>query len=213
MYLEGVLGSKTKVNILAVLIQNPDKELIESELAKLAVVSVSEVNRQIDDLVAVGLVSLVRVGRSKVYRVNREHFLFEPLRLLFRRLGEVYREIGAVAAGFTGKLDGVQVVILAGSAVSGNVREDYVGEPSDVDLVIVVDSGDQVEAVKDEVLLYLGAEVFPVYGVNVYPIVLTTDEYIEGLSGDAFIAAVHSKGETLYGEKPRRFDWVGSAEG
>jgi len=25
MYLEGVLGSKTKVNVLAVLIQNPDK--------------------------------------------------------------------------------------------------------------------------------------------------------------------------------------------
>ncbi len=141
--------------------------------------SVSEVNRQIDDLVAVGLVSRVRVGRSKVYRVNPRHFLFEPLRLLFRSLGEVYREIGAGVAGFTGGLDGVQAVILVGSAVSGSVREDYVGEPSDVDLVIVVDSGDRVEAVEDEVLRYLGAEVFPVYGVNVHPIVLTADEYME----------------------------------
>ena len=205
MYLEGVLGSKTKVNVLAVLIRGPDKEFIESQLAELAGVSVSEVNRQIGDLVAVGLVSRVRVGRSKVYRVNDEHFLFEPLRLLFRSLGEVYREIGAGVAGFTGSLDGVQAVILVGSAVSGSVREDYVGEPSDVDLVIVVDSGDQVEAVKYEVLCYLGAEVFPVYGVNVYPIVLSTDEYISGLSGDAFIEAVHSEGETLHGEKPRRF--------
>ncbi len=205
MYLERVLGSKTKVNVLAVLVQSPDKGVIESELAKQADVAASEVNRQIDDLVAVGLVSLVRVGRSKVYQVNREHFLFEPLRLLFRSLGEVYREIGVVVAGFAGGLDGVRAVILAGSAVSGGIREDYVGEPSDVDLVIVVDSGVYVEAVKDEVLRYLGAEVFPVYGVNVYPIVLTTDEYIGGLSGDAFIAAVHSEGETLYGEKPRRF--------
>ena len=70
-------------------------------------------------------------------------------------------------------------MILVGSAVSGSVREDYVGEPSDVDLVIVVDSGDRVEAVEDEVLRYLGAEVFPVYGVNVHPIVLTADEYME----------------------------------
>jgi len=205
MYLEGVLGSKTKVNLLAVLVQSPDKGVIESELAKLAGVSASEVNRQIDDLVAVGLVSLVRVGWSKVYQVNVGHFLFEPLRLLFRSLGEVYREIGVGVAGFAGRLDGVRAVILVGSTVSGGVREDYVGEPSDVDLVIVVDAGVYVEGVKDEVLRYLGAEVFPVYGVNVYPIVLSKDEYIEGLSGNTFIMNVHSEGETLHGEKPRRF--------
>ena len=205
MYLEGVLGSKTKVNLLAVLVQSPDKGVIESELARLAGASASEVNRQIGDLVAVGLVSLVRVGRSKVYQVNVGHFLFEPLRLLFRSLGEVYRDIGVGVAGFVGGLDGVRAVILVGSTVSGRVREDYVGEPSDVDLVIVVDAGVYVEGVKDEVLRYLGAEVFPVYGVNVYPIVLSKDEYSEGLSGDAFIATVHSEGETLYGEKLRRF--------
>ena len=205
MYLEGVLGSKTKVNLLAVLVQSPDKGVIESELAKLAGVSVSEVNRQIDDLVAVGLVSLVRVGRSKVYQANVGHFLFEPLRLLFRSLGEVYREIGVGVAGFVGGLDGVRAVILVGSTVSGKVREDYVGEPSDVDLVIVVDSGVYVEPVRDEVLHYLGAEVFPVYGVNVYPMVLSKDEYIGGLSGNTFIMNVHSEGGTLYGEKPRRF--------
>lgn len=201
MYLEGVLGSKTKVNLLAVLVQSPDKGVIESELAKLAGVSASEVNRQIDDLVAVGL---VRVGWSKVYRVNVGHFLFEPLRLLFRSLGEVYREIGVGVAGFVGGLDGVRAVILVGSTVSGGVREDYVGEPSDVDLVIVVDAGVYVEPVRDEVLRYFGAEVFPVYGVNVYPIVLSADEYMEGLSGDTFIVTVHSEGETLYGKKPRK---------
>ena len=42
-----------------------------------------------------------------------------------------------------------------------------------------------------------------VYGVNVYPIVLSKDEYIMGLSGNTFIMSVHSEGEILHGEKPR----------
>ena len=62
-----------------------------------------------------------------------------------------------------------------------------------------------MELVKSGVLVYLGEAVFPVYGVNVYSIVLSVDEYIRGLSGDGFVMSVHSEGETLYGEKPRGF--------
>ena len=43
------------------------------------------------------------------------------------------------------------------------------------------------------------------YGINVYPIVLSVDDYLSGLSKDVFIMDVHSRGEVLYGEKPRRF--------
>ena len=88
-----------------------------------------------------------------------------------------------------------------GSAASGRVREDYVGESSDVDLVIVVDADVYVERVRDEVLHFLGAEVFPVYGVNAYPIVLYKDESIRGLFGNMFIMSVHSEGgDPAWGE-------------
>jgi len=47
MYLDKILGSKTKINILAILVNAKDKEFAESELAKEIGCSLSEVNRQI----------------------------------------------------------------------------------------------------------------------------------------------------------------------
>jgi len=80
-----------------------------------------------------------------------------------------------------------------------------VKEPRDLDIMIVVKNKRQTEAVGKDVLGFVGSEVFPVYGINVYPVVLSVEEYLAGLVGDMFIMDVHSRGEVLYGEKPRRF--------
>jgi hypothetical protein len=72
--------------------------------------------------------------------------------------------------------------------------------------MIVVKSNRQTEAVRKDVLDFVSSEIFPVYGINVYPIVLSIEDYVSGLAKDAFIMDVHSRGEVLYGEKPRRFD-------
>lgn len=71
MYLDRILGSKTKVNILSALTQNKEKSFMESELAKEIGSSISEVSRQIIDLVNVGLVRMERVGKAKIYPIFR----------------------------------------------------------------------------------------------------------------------------------------------
>jgi DNA-binding transcriptional ArsR family regulator len=91
MYMDKILGTKTKINILSVLVAQPERSIIENELAKEAGMSVSEVNRQIKDLVNAGLVTMERTGKAKVYRVNRQHFLYQPLRSIFRSL-KIYTE-------------------------------------------------------------------------------------------------------------------------
>ncbi len=208
MYLDKLLGSKTKINLLSVLVSNPERSLIESELAKEAGASVSEVNRQINDLVSIGLVTLERVGKSKLYKVDQKHFLYTPLKELFRSLEDVYKEIAYGVTNFVALLPilpEVKAIILFGSLASGKIRESFVKEPSDIDLIIVVQNEEQVIPIKNEVLDFVNSKIFPVYGVNVYPIVLSVDGYISGLSADPFIMNVHSNGEVLYGEKPRRF--------
>jgi len=205
MYLDKILGSKTKVNVLSVLVAHPERGVVENELAKEAGASVSEVNRQARDLVDVGLVIMERVGKSKVYRVNQQHFLFEPLKSVFRGLEEIYREVANKVAKFVaGKYD-VETVLLFGSLISRRVRSDFVKEPSDVDIMIVVKNKRQTDAVRKDLLNFVGSEIFPMYGINIYPIVLSVEEYLSGLAKDAFIMDVHSRGEVLYGEKPRRF--------
>jgi predicted nucleotidyltransferase len=205
MYLDKILGSKTKVNALSVLVEHPERNIVENELAKEAGASVSEVNRQMKDLVNVGLVIMERVGKSKVYQVNQQHFLFEPLKSVFRGLEEIYREIASKVVRFVAGKYKVKTVLLFGSLASRRVRSDFVKEPSDVDILIVVKSKGQTEVVRKDVLDFVSSKIFPVYGINVYPIVLSIEEYISGLAKDAFIMDVHSRGEVLYGEKPRRF--------
>ncbi|MGQ9461357.1 MAG: hypothetical protein ACUVRA_09055 [Candidatus Bathyarchaeaceae archaeon] len=72
--------------MLSVLVAHPERSIAEDELAKEAGVSVSEVYRQIKDLVDVGLVAMERVGKSKVYLANQKHFLYEPLKRYTERL-------------------------------------------------------------------------------------------------------------------------------
>jgi len=205
MYLDKILGSKTKINLLSVLVAHPERSIVENELAKEAGVSVSEVNRQIKDLVNVGLVAMERVGKSKVYQANQQHFLYEPLRSVFRGLEEIFREIANRVARFVTRKHKVKAVVLFGSLALRKVRSDFVKEPSDVDIMIIVEDESQIKSTRDDVLDFVNSEIFPVYGINVYPVVLSVDEYVSGLAKDAFIMDVHTIGDVLYGEKPRRF--------
>jgi predicted transcriptional regulator len=204
MYLDRVLGSTTKVNVLSVLINITEQGIIESNLAEEAGVSSSEVNRQINDLITINLVKLRRVGRSKLYFINTEHFLYEPLSELFKSLDAVYLEIANKIKDYIISVTQVEAVILIGSLATSSIRQNYVSDPSDIDIVVVVNEDSKVSTIKNKLVDFNMNEIYPVYGVNVYAIVLTIDIYIDGLSADKFIMNVHTYGETLYGKKPTR---------
>jgi predicted transcriptional regulator len=204
MYLDRVLGSTTKVNVLSVLINITEQGIIESKLAEEAGVSSSEVNRQINDLITINLVKLRRVGRSKLYYINTEHFLYEPLSELFKSLDAVYLEIANKIKDYIISVTQVEAVILIGSLATSSIRQNYVSDPSDIDIVVVVNEDSKVSTIKNKLVDFNMNEIYPVYGVNVYAIVLTIDIYIDGLSADKFIMNVHTYGETLYGKKPTR---------
>jgi predicted nucleotidyltransferase len=137
--------------------------------------------------------------------VNQQHFLFEPLKSVFRGLEEIYREVANKVATFVAGKHEVATVLLFGSLVLRRIRSDFVKEPSDVDIMIVVKNKRQTDAVRKDLLNFVDSEIFPMYGINVYPLVLSVEEYLSGLAKDAFVMDVHSRGEVLYGEKPRRF--------
>jgi len=83
MFLEEVLGSRTKIRILYTLFQNEKNSYFEKELATICGASVSEVNRQISSLVEFGLIHHYKEGRLKMYKINQAHFLYKPLKDLF----------------------------------------------------------------------------------------------------------------------------------
>lgn len=204
MYLDRVLGSRTKVNALAVLVMNSKKGFLEVELAREAGSSVSEINRQMRDLVTSGLVELERVGKGKVYRINRKHFLFRPLRVLFRELETVYKRAASDIVGYVTKRFRIQTAILFGSLAKRSIRNDIVSEPSDIDIAIVAPAK-SIPTIRKALVSYVNSEIADRYGISVYPIVVSPEQYVSGLRQGSFISDIHADGEVLYGEKPRRF--------
>ena len=204
MYLERLLGSGTKVNALAVLVNDSAGSYLEVELAKKAGSSVSEVNRQMNDLVSTGLVRLERVGKGKIYSINCKHFLFKPLKNLFRDLRIIYRQAASQIVKYLTNRFEIGAVILFGSLSRGSIRGDIVKEPSDIDIAVVAKSRD-IASIKKALVSYVNSEIAEKYGISVYPIVLSAEEYVSALKQDPLVIDMQARGEVLYGKKPRRF--------
>ncbi|MFQ6089328.1 MAG: hypothetical protein ACE5K0_10560 [Candidatus Methanofastidiosia archaeon] len=204
MYLDKILGTSTKINIINLLVNNEDISYVEKEVAQKTHCSVSEINRQIKDLVASGLVNMERVGRSKIYTINKKHFLFLPLKKLFIQLSETYREIVNIIVEHIVRNHKIMCVILMGSLFEGRIREDIVKEPSDIDLMFVVE--ENVDLIRKELINFVNNDINLKYGIVIYPIVISRKEYEKGLKENVpLIIEAHSRGEILYGRRPRRF--------
>jgi predicted nucleotidyltransferase len=204
MYLDKILGSKIKINILATLVNAESKEFMGSELSKEIGCSLSEVSRQISDLVNCGLVEMKNVGKAKVYSINKKHFLFKSLKTLFKDLVKIYKKAAKEITKFVIKKHKVLAVILFGSLAKGRIRTDFVREPSDIDLIIIARKED-IEKIKRELINFINENILSKYGIVAYPVVISLEEYRSGLAHDPFIIDVHANGEVLYGEKPRIF--------
>ncbi|MEM3555485.1 MAG: hypothetical protein QXF56_02100 [Candidatus Micrarchaeia archaeon] len=212
MYLEKILGTSTKVSVLNLLVNSPDKRYIEKELARNAGAAISEINRQMPELVGSGLVHLERVGKTKVYSINRKHFLFRSLERLFKDLGKVYLEaakrITAFAASHSKSLE---AVILIGSVAKGKARSDIAHSPSDIDMVFILRNDEEKERLFNSLIDYINNEISLAYGFICYPLVMTRKEYVNALERkDGFITTVQTEGVELYGRKPRRFGQMGA---
>lgn len=212
MYLEKILGTGTKVSVLNLLVNNPEKGYIEKDLALEVGAAVSEINRQMPELVESGLVHLERVGKTKVYSINKEHFLVPSLKQLFRDLNKVYLDAARKIAKFAvSHSKSLEAVILIGSVAKGKVRSDITKAPSDIDLIFILRSRRGKKELLDALIAYINKEIGLAYGIVCYPLMLTKNEYIKALERrDSFIIKAQSEGVELYGRKPRRFGKVGA---
>ena len=206
-YLGRILGSHTKIKLLFVLINNPHVTYTEKELAKESISSMSEVNRQISHLVKAGIILMQRIGKTKAYSINQKHFLFLPLKKLFVDLNKIYKKIVQdVKKVITKRFRCIQAIILIGSLVKGKLRQNIIEEPSDIDLIFIVKKDKDIKEVKKTLIHYINKDISLKYGITLYPFVISQQEYLNRLyKKDLFILESYTKGEVIYGQKPRRF--------
>ncbi len=78
--LSEALFSKTQRRVMGLLFGNPSRSYYANEIIRFAGTGVGTVQRELERLTAVGLVTAKKIGNQKHYQANRQAPIFEELR-------------------------------------------------------------------------------------------------------------------------------------
>lgn len=126
------LFSKTQRQVLGLLFGNPERSYYLNEIIQFAGVGIGSVQRELEKLSRVGVLSVRRIGNQKHYQANHDSPIFEELRGIVLKtfgLGDVLRQ---ALAGVAGQ---IKVAFIFGSVAKGT---DTAG--SDIDLMLIAES-------------------------------------------------------------------------
>ena len=126
--LEGVLSSKTKVNILVKLFLNPATKAYLRELAKEFDVSTNSVRTELNNLTEHGILVAEKDGRNVLYRANADHPLFPELSSMVRKITGIDQLAGSIIE----RLGNLQSAYLTGDYAKGR-------DTGVVDLILIGD--------------------------------------------------------------------------
>lgn len=190
--LEKIIGKKSKIKILRLLLDDVNKEYCLDEIARFTGMSCGTVHPSLKELLDVRVITQRKVGRSLLYAINKNHILFPQIKELIHLEKKSLR---TVAEQFVASLDkkGIVAVILFGSVARGEFNE-----KSDIDILVVYyrkDTKQEVEQLIDKFL--------ETYDVHIVPLFLTKQEIQERIERfDNFVITLLNEGQLLYGEAP-----------
>ncbi|MFQ5887405.1 MAG: nucleotidyltransferase domain-containing protein, partial [Candidatus Hydrothermarchaeales archaeon] len=148
--MEDVIGKKTAVRILSVILRNSLKEFKETELIRNSKVGKGAGADAIDKLSLLNIVKIKRVGRIKMVSFNMTNPLAFALRQLFdqeRFLSLAQSKVSVISLFKQKAHDKAKAIVLFGSLASGA----YTAK-SDIDLLVITDDEKELKKIKDEVL-------------------------------------------------------------
>lgn len=164
-YLEKVLGSKVKVKVFRAMLKFPDKKFTVRELAKFISVSHPPILRSLHELEGMNLISVERHGQSNLLTFNKNSYLYNILKKLFRAEEKTKQELISIIKS---NLPKVEMVVLFGSIQKGNERM-----RSDIDLLIV--TGDK-KLIK-KTIEAINFKLSKIFGNTISAIILTKKEF------------------------------------
>ena len=147
--------SPAVLEVLAILLLNPERDFYQSEIAARSQYSLLQVQRALKRILEAGLISGSTRGHRTLYSAIRHHPVFPDLRQIVLKtvgLGDQLRTVLAPVAGR------IQVAFVFGSIVTGTERAE-----SDVDLLVIgkINLMELVE-ILNPVALHVDREINPV---------------------------------------------------
>lgn len=132
--IDALFGSKTRVKLLHLFLNNPGKAFYVREITRLIDEQINSVRRELANMLSVGIITSDSADNKLYYEVNQSYEHFAPMRQIFgdnvskqvSRSADVSKPVWSSQLA---KLPGIRIVVVAGALVSGSA--------SSVDLLLV----------------------------------------------------------------------------
>ncbi|MEA1988764.1 MAG: nucleotidyltransferase domain-containing protein [Pseudomonadota bacterium] len=173
------LFTTTQQNVLGLLYAQPEKSFYTNEILRLTGMGVATIKRELDRMVAAGILSMTRIGNQHHYQANPECPIYHELSGIVKKTFGVADVINLALSPLAGH---IVWAFIFGSVASGKETS-----ASDIDLMIIGDIGfSEVVRVLYPVQETLGREVNPkIYRKEEWNLMLNNK--------DAFIKELLSK--------------------
>jgi len=186
------MGKKSKIKILRLLMSNNNQDYCLDDIAKFTGMSCGTIYPSLNELLETRLIVQRKAGRSILYKINKNHTLFNKIKELIEM---EKKSLINITKEFISDLtkDNISAIILFGSVARGEFTE-----KSDVDILVVYKGEKTKKQVRD-----LADKILDTYDTHIVPIFLTQKEIQDRIKRfDNFIITVVNEGRLLYGEAP-----------
>ena len=137
--IDSLFGSKTRVKLLHLFLNNPEKSFYVREITRMIDEQINSVRRELANMVSVGIVQQDAIDNKLYYSVNEDYPYIKPLAAIFsdkNTESDMSTASSVSWKDFLGRMRGLRLAIISGKLV--------VGSNSAVDLLLV---GDDMSAV------------------------------------------------------------------
>ncbi len=155
--MENILGTKTAVKILSLLLKSTRSEFKESDLFKETKAGRGAGATAINNLASSGILRIKRAGKTKIVSLNASNPLASALKQLFGQYRLLSLPGSRVSAIFLFRklaYKKSRAIVLFGSLAAGTYTE-----KSDIDLLVITDSQKEINNVKREVFELTGESI------------------------------------------------------
>lgn len=173
------LFTTTQQKVLGLLYTQPEKSFYTNEIIRLTGMGVATIKRELDRMLAAGIISMSKVGNQHHHQANAECPIYLELLDIVKKTFGLTGVVGLALSPFAERIDWA---FIFGSVASGKEIS-----TSDIDLMIIGDVG-FTEVVSD---LYSIQETL---GREINPKIYSREEWIQMKnSEDAFIKEILAK--------------------
>lgn len=124
--IDALFGSKTRVKLLHLFLNNPGKSFYVREITRLIDEQINSVRRELSNMLEAGIITSDSADNKLYYEVSQRHEDYVPLRAIFAKGSEKVSQPKHLKSSWHGslaELDGARLVILAGVLVEGSVSK------------------------------------------------------------------------------------------